>query len=422
MPRSAHARALFRPTGAQQRAEAALAAARAMGESAARKPAGEAKASVPAAAPRSAAPSATMGAPVRARPAPAAAPASLDSVLGPVESAAKGAKATSGGRGMSSGASAGAQASSAPGATPGPDFWGWSPPTEAEGDALASPELKLQRAAAKAVRQAAPVRERAPAATLPPLQSDVEAPAWQEALLSRLSAVAPPEQSVAAAVADAAPVDVAAALAGAAAAMREAAPAAAGAPTSGVLADGSRWWSESGSEEREAGRLCRWTVVRGCSADGATEWQEKWWESSDTWAYRELGAEKSGRDATGRVWREAWTEVYEPDPVTGLGHIRRNADKWARDAAGATWHEEWREAFWADGRTERDAAKWGALAPGVIPEDGHAGVWHEKWGEKWDGKGGASKVRMPCFGLFYIASRSKLRLTLGIGTSVRAVD
>lgn len=45
----------------------------------------------------------------------------------------------------------------------------------------------------------------------------------------------------------------------------------------------------------------------------------------------------------------------------------------------------------ADGKTERDAYKWGCLPPDVIPEDGHAARWCETWGEKWDGRGFAGK-------------------------------
>jgi hypothetical protein len=42
--------------------------------------------------------------------------------------------------------------------------------------------------------------------------------------------------------------------------------------------NGSRVWQETGQDELEGGRLCRWTVVRGQSADGTTEWEEKFWE------------------------------------------------------------------------------------------------------------------------------------------------
>lgn len=261
--------------------------------------------------------------------------------------------------------------------------------------------------------------------------------------------------------------------------------------SSGVAADGARWWLESGVEEQARsrtrhtprvprlspallcttdrttsrlthlsprhrtqanGRLCRWWTFRGVSADGATEWEEKTWETSDAYNYKEIGAEKSGRDSLGRVWREAWTEHHDMD-AAGLRHIWRSADKWAKAADGSQWHEKWNEArhfragiscvatrcvlvplawlffscgarinfslhltelpsaslsspllfpllshlpfhpqsYGADGRTERDAYKFGALPPGTIPEDGHAARWCEKWGEKWDGRGFASK-------------------------------
>ncbi len=288
--------------------------------------------------------------------------------------------------------SGGAKAAAAPAkpaggsATPGPSFWTWTPPEQS----APPPGLQPQLARAAAKREALPVRERTAESLALPLQSDVEAPSWQEALLTQMMAAAPPEQTDAA-TAEARPAEASAdARATLATAMAQAA---AGGPAeaSGVMADGTRWWSESGVEELAGGKQCRWTVLRGVSADGSKEWQEKWWETSDAVSYRELGAEKSGRDSTGRVWRDAWTEIYAPDAVTGIGHIRRDADKWATAPDGATWHEEWREAFWSDGRTERDAAKWGALGPGVIAEDGHASTWTEKWGEKWDGQGGCSK-------------------------------
>ena len=60
------------------------------------------------------------------------------------------------------------------------------------------------------------------------------------------------------------------------------------------MADGTLWWVQSGEEEMSGGKLCRWKLLRGQSADGATEWEEKWWETSDEWNYKELGAEKSG--------------------------------------------------------------------------------------------------------------------------------
>lgn len=76
----------------------------------------------------------------------------------------------------------------------------------------------------------------------------------------------------------------------------------------GVNTDGSRWWKETGIEQRPDGVICRWTMTRGISSDQVTEWQEKYWEASDEFGYKELGSEKSGRDATGSVWREFWRE------------------------------------------------------------------------------------------------------------------
>lgn len=76
----------------------------------------------------------------------------------------------------------------------------------------------------------------------------------------------------------------------------------------GVNTDGSRWWKETGIEQRPDGVICRWTMSRGISSDQVTEWQEKYWEASDEFGYKELGSEKSGRDATGSVWREFWRE------------------------------------------------------------------------------------------------------------------
>lgn len=76
----------------------------------------------------------------------------------------------------------------------------------------------------------------------------------------------------------------------------------------GVNPDGSRWWKETGVERRPDGVVCRWTMKRGVSADQAVEWQDKFWEASDELGHKELGSEKSGRDATGNVWREYWTE------------------------------------------------------------------------------------------------------------------
>lgn len=78
--------------------------------------------------------------------------------------------------------------------------------------------------------------------------------------------------------------------------------------TKGVDAEGSRWWKETGVERRQDGVICKWTLVRGVSADLVIEWQNKYWEAADEFGYKELGSEKSGRDANGNVWREYWRE------------------------------------------------------------------------------------------------------------------
>ena len=77
---------------------------------------------------------------------------------------------------------------------------------------------------------------------------------------------------------------------------------------SGVNSDGSKWWRETGIEKRPDGVVCKWTLIRGVSADEAVEWEDKFWEASDQFEYKELGSEKSGRDAAGNVWREYWKE------------------------------------------------------------------------------------------------------------------
>lgn len=76
----------------------------------------------------------------------------------------------------------------------------------------------------------------------------------------------------------------------------------------GVKPDGSKWWKETGVELRPNGVVCRWTLIRGVSADKSVEWEEKFWEAADDFEYKELGSEKSGRDARGNVWREYWKE------------------------------------------------------------------------------------------------------------------
>ncbi|KAK2986053.1 hypothetical protein RJ640_011494, partial [Escallonia rubra] len=156
----------------------------------------------------------------------------------------------------------------------------------------------------------------------------------------------------------------------------------------GILPDGSRWWKEIGTEIRADGVVCRWTLTRGVSADKAVEWEEKYWEASDEFDYKELGSEKSGRDATGNVWREFWKEsMYQNN---GCVHLEKTADKWGKNGIGGEWHEKWWENYGA-GQAEKWAHKWCSIDPNTQLEAGHAHVWHERWGEKYDGQGGSTK-------------------------------
>lgn len=63
-----------------------------------------------------------------------------------------------------------------------------------------------------------------------------------------------------------------------------------------------------GIEHRPDGVVCKWTLLRGVSADKTVEWENKYWEAADEFGYKELASEKSGRDAAGNVWREYWRE------------------------------------------------------------------------------------------------------------------
>ncbi|KAM1746020.1 hypothetical protein ACFX11_012690 [Malus domestica] len=157
----------------------------------------------------------------------------------------------------------------------------------------------------------------------------------------------------------------------------------------GVNTDGSRWWKESGIEQRPDGVICKWTMSRGISADQVTEWQDKYWEAADEFGHKELGSEKLGRDAAGNVWREYWTESMWQN--CGLVHMEKTADKWGKNGRGDEWHEKWKEHYDASGQAEKWAHKWCGIDPNTPLEAGHAHIWHERWGEKYDGHGGSDK-------------------------------
>ncbi|KAL6841639.1 hypothetical protein ACP4OV_028578 [Aristida adscensionis] len=159
----------------------------------------------------------------------------------------------------------------------------------------------------------------------------------------------------------------------------------------GVYADGTMWWKETGIEQRPDGVICKWTVTRGVSADGAVEWEDKYWEASDRFDHKELGSEKSGRDATGNVWREYWKESMWQDYTSGVMHMEKTADKWGQNGKGEQWQEKWFEHYESTGKAEKWADKWCSLDPNTPLDVGHAHVWHERWGEEYDGHGGSVK-------------------------------
>ncbi|XP_021722795.1 uncharacterized protein LOC110690280 [Chenopodium quinoa] len=160
-------------------------------------------------------------------------------------------------------------------------------------------------------------------------------------------------------------------------------------PSYQIKPDGARIWNETGVETRSDGVVCRWTLNRGVTADGVVEWEEKYWEAADEFDYKELGSEKSGRDAMGNVWHEYWTEtMWQED---GLLHMEKTADKWGKNAKGEEWQEKWSEKYNASGKADKWAHKWCSIDPNTQVEVGHAHVWHERWGETYDGQGGSIK-------------------------------
>ena len=151
---------------------------------------------------------------------------------------------------------------------------------------------------------------------------------------------------------------------------------------SGVGEDGLMWWRDSGTERGPNGLLTTWTHIRGVSADGKTEWAERWWNKADWSGMRESGAEKTGADAAGNVWFERWNEKFYTND-DGVDTIEQACEK--RASQGSTeWEEKWTETHNKFGCCKRDAHKWCRV-------DNGAHAWNEKWGEEFDGWGGSTK-------------------------------
>ncbi|KAJ0981610.1 hypothetical protein J5N97_009865 [Dioscorea zingiberensis] len=279
--------------------------------------------------------------------------------------------------------------------TPGPDFWSWSPPLETEGTPREDPGLEPARRSNSSPNPSSSLPEKEIAVELlaipfesseekhspplPPFQSLVEI----EKIDSKTSNLDLSSTS------DERKLEVLF--------LRNAAEAAEAlgksneASVHGVNTDGSKWWRETGKEQRPDGVVFKWTLTRGVSADGSVEWEDKFWEASDQFDYKELGSEKSGRDAFGNVWREYWRESMWQDLRTGLTHMEKTADKWGKNDIGDEWQEKWWEHYDASGQAEKWAHKWCCIDPHTPLEAGHAHVWHEKWGENYDGKGSSMK-------------------------------
>lgn len=275
---------------------------------------------------------------------------------------------------------------------PGPDFWSWTPPVDSDVPPNDTNGLKLDTKSSVNPTLSNPVIEKERSSqsllipfeslltqsknfpTLPPLQSSLEV----QTASSNVESPSVEEEKKR----DALSSDHAAEVVRALEMDSKASPI-------GVNPDGTRWWRETGIEQRPDGVICRWTVIRGVSADKALEWQEKFWEASDEFGYKELGSEKSGRDANGNVWREFWRESMRQE--NGLLHMEKTADKWGRNGKGDEWQENWFEHYNASGQAEKWAHKWCSIDPNTPLEAGHAHVWHERWGETYDGYGGSIK-------------------------------
>ncbi|KAF5198676.1 inactive purple acid phosphatase-like protein [Thalictrum thalictroides] len=143
---------------------------------------------------------------------------------------------------------------------------------------------------------------------------------------------------------------------------------------SGTNEDGSTWYRESGEDHGENGYRCRWTRMGGQSGDGSSEWKEMWWEKSDWTGYKELGVEKSGKNAEGDSWWETWKEVLHQDEW--------RTDKWAETQLGTKWGDKWEEKFYA-GIGSRQGETWHVSPPGDR--------WSRTWGEEHFGNGKVHK-------------------------------
>lgn len=196
--------------------------------------------------------------------------------------------------------------------TPGPDFWSWTPPQSTDEISDDMDGLQTAKQTLEYPISSNPVLEKDQSVgflsipfeskayettrNLPPFQSLIEVDKTKASEIAVEKTSVNDEHDL--------EVEFSAHAAEAADALHKAKELS----TQGVHPDGTRWWRETGIEQRPDGVICRWTMIRGVSSDQAVEWQEKFWEASDEFDYKELGSEKSGRDALGNIWSEYWRE------------------------------------------------------------------------------------------------------------------
>ncbi|KAL8153706.1 hypothetical protein V2J09_011466 [Rumex salicifolius] len=279
--------------------------------------------------------------------------------------------------------------------TPGPDFWSWIPPPEDDSTVDGSISLQWAPKPSASANKIMPLLEKDRSednlslpfeskisSSLPPMQSLFEKAKTEDSDTISVNTVLNEDHEVQSSEY-----------------AEEAARALDGVTdektSQGTSPDGSRWWKITGVETRVDGVVCRWTLTRGVSADESVEWEDKYWEAADELGYKELGAEKSGRDSTGSVWHEYWKESMWQE--ADVMHMEKSADKWGKKGDEVEWQEKWWEHHDASGKTDKWAHKWCSLDPTTQVEHGHAHVWHEsekytdKWAERYEGEGGWSK-------------------------------
>ena len=135
--------------------------------------------------------------------------------------------------------------------------------------------------------------------------------------------------------------------------------------------------ARSGTSELENGRICEWTLVRGQSADGSVEWEEKWWSSADAFDYKELSAIKSS-DGHGNVWQDRGLKspvLTSLEFLHGCEQKNRTFRKqmgcrreWCRMARGLA------RSLLGRWRRDRECFKKSCIGKNKIPEDGRVSM------------------------------------------------